>query len=43
MLDVVQPTIAQTLVQHSQSVLSNYTWITAAQMHLRFYCDIHPQ
>jgi glycosyltransferase-like protein len=41
MLDVVQPTIAQSLIQQSQSVLSHYTWLTAAQMHLKFYCDIH--
>ena len=43
MLDVVQPTIAQSLIQHSQSVLSHYTWITAAQMHLKFYCNIQLQ
>jgi glycosyltransferase-like protein len=42
MLDVVQPTVAQSLIQNSQSVLSHYTWITAAQMHLKFYCDIIP-
>jgi glycosyltransferase-like protein len=39
MLEVVQPTVAQSLIQQSQSVLSHYTWITAAQMHLKFYCD----
>ena len=43
MLDVVQPTVAQSLIQHSQSVLSHYTWITAAQMHIKSYCDIQIQ
>jgi len=43
MRDVVQPTIAQSLIQQSQTVLSHYTWITAAQMHIKFYCDIQPQ
>ncbi|MCY7285362.1 MAG: hypothetical protein LH679_18410 [Cyanobacteria bacterium CAN_BIN43] len=43
MLDVVQPTIAQSLIQQSQTVLSHYTWITAAQIHIKFYCDIQPQ
>jgi glycosyltransferase-like protein len=40
MLDVVQPTVAKSLIQQSQSVLSHYTWITAAQMHLESYYDI---
>ena len=43
MLDVVQPAIAHSLIQQSQTVLSHYTWITAAQMHIKFYCDIQPQ
>jgi len=43
MRDVVQPTLAQSLIQQSQTVLSHYTWITAAQMHIKFYCDIQPQ
>lgn len=41
MLKVVQPTVAKSLIQQSQSVLSRYTWITSAQMHLESYCDIH--
>lgn len=40
MLDVVQPTVAESLVQESQSVLSRYTWAIAAQMHLKSYYDI---
>jgi glycosyltransferase-like protein len=40
MLNVVQPTVAQSLIQQSQSVLSHYTWVTAAQMHLESYYDI---
>jgi len=40
MLNVVQPTIAQSLIQQSQTVLSHYTWVTAAQMHIKFYCDM---
>jgi glycosyltransferase involved in cell wall biosynthesis len=37
MQTVLQPDLAQRLVQQSQSVISQYNWETAAQMHLHHY------
>jgi glycosyltransferase-like protein len=37
MRQVLQPELAQSLVDKSQSVLSEYTWTRAAQMHLECY------
>jgi glycosyltransferase-like protein len=37
MRQIIQPYMAQTLVYHSQSVLAEYTWTRAAQMHLECY------
>ncbi len=37
MLDVVQPAIAQSLIQQSQSICQRYTWHTSAQLHVEQY------
>lgn len=37
MLNIVQPHIAQRLVQNSQSVCTQYTWEASARMHLQQY------
>ncbi|MEP0871282.1 MSMEG_0565 family glycosyltransferase [Trichocoleus desertorum AS-A10] len=34
---MVQPDLSRSLVQHSQSVLSRYTWAASAEMHLHHY------
>jgi glycosyltransferase-like protein len=37
MMQILQPDVARSLVQQSQSVLTQYTWARAAQMHLECY------
>jgi glycosyltransferase-like protein len=37
MIQILQPDVARSLVQQSQSVLAQYTWARAAQMHLECY------
>lgn len=37
MLTVVQPAVAQTLVQQSQAILSRYDWLASAQLHVEQY------
>jgi glycosyltransferase involved in cell wall biosynthesis len=39
MLEILQSDVARSLVQQSQSVLAQYTWARAAQMHLECYCS----
>jgi glycosyltransferase-like protein len=34
---ILQPTLAQALIQQSQSILVNYTWEESAKMHLEHY------
>jgi glycosyltransferase-like protein len=43
MEQIVQPDLAQSLIQNSQSVLSQYTWTRAAQMHLECYYRLQNQ
>jgi glycosyltransferase-like protein len=42
MIAAVQPILSRSLIQQSQSVLSRYSWVTAAQMHLEFYSALSP-
>ena len=37
MITILQPTLAETLSQESQSILVNYTWEKSAKMHLEYY------
>jgi glycosyltransferase-like protein len=37
MKEILQPTLAQALIQQSQSILVNYTWEKSAKMHLKHY------
>lgn len=37
MRSILNPTLAQSLVQNSQSILSQYTWTASAHMHLHHY------
>ncbi|HEY9621142.1 MAG TPA: MSMEG_0565 family glycosyltransferase [Crinalium sp.] len=37
---LTDPTLAQSLIQHSQSLLNQYTWATSAQMHLCHYHEL---
>ncbi|MBD2462675.1 MSMEG_0565 family glycosyltransferase [Oscillatoria sp. FACHB-1407] len=40
MLAVTRPEVTRSLVQQSQSVLSTYTWVASAQVHLRHYAQL---
>jgi glycosyltransferase-like protein len=37
MKEILQPTLAQALIQQSQSILVNYTWEKSAKIHLKHY------
>jgi glycosyltransferase-like protein len=37
MLEMIQPSVAQALIEHSQSVCASYTWKASATMHLSHY------
>jgi glycosyltransferase-like protein len=37
MKEILQPTLAQALIQQSQSILVNYTWEKSAKVHLKYY------
>ena len=37
MKEILQPTLAQALIQQSQSILVNYTWEKSAKIHLKYY------
>lgn len=37
MRSILNPTVAQSLITHSQAVLAQYTWETSAKMHLNHY------
>lgn len=43
MQSILQPDLANSLLQQSQSILSRYTWETSAQMHLYHYHQISLQ
>lgn len=40
MLDMVEPSVRQALVQHSQAVCQQYTWSASAMMHLAHYRSV---
>ncbi|MEM6256586.1 MAG: hypothetical protein AAF821_27075 [Cyanobacteria bacterium P01_D01_bin.156] len=40
MIILLNPDIAQRLVNHSQSVISRYSWGHSAQMHLALYTKL---
>ena len=40
MQSIIQSKVADSLRQHSQSILSQYTWETSAQMHLYHYAQL---
>jgi glycosyltransferase-like protein len=43
MRSILDPTLAQSLIQNSQPILSQYTWATSAQMHLNHYYNLIAQ
>ncbi len=40
MLTLLNPNIAQNLVDHSRPIVSRYSWQTSAQMHLELYTEL---
>jgi glycosyltransferase involved in cell wall biosynthesis len=37
LLEIIQPTLAQSLVQNSRSIIETYSWSTSAALHLNHY------
>jgi glycosyltransferase-like protein len=39
MQQIIQPHLAQTLTQNSQTILPSYTWETSAKLHIQYYSN----